>query len=472
MAENLNIKVSYTQRTDLGLEDVRETDIYSITEEDKQKVVKLVFLPVDYEGKINVTDLLKGFVNLEGLYLPSMMTTTLDRAKKYSSKLKTLVILSRDTFEQNMSSRIVSVKGSREEDDNDVELSAFLLAGKDGANSLLLNPTHIKNHVTMPETLANAINYLTTEQVDDYLSGEKGLVALIDQINDGIENRKNRVDLDKNMLRNLLEIIIEKGVTFEQFTIDFSKLYDKIELYKSEVRNSDTTEIKDTVEGYVSETFQNVQETHYKRVLKDTATTMSKLVTGVDANTENLLLADLYRYVLNLVVASPKLTDEYKEDNTADAILDDVVSGVMENVKSVKVSGRLRSSLEQIVNTFKGNKEDLYARIDKCLADKVDVDWVEETFAKKFGLDLSKRQSRNLADGFADALATKNFATLVKDDVLGIIANVKKEMGNGEIRSKEMLELVGKVVQNFPTKEEIYNVLVDFVAKNGYKAIK
>ena len=62
--------------------------------------------------------------------------------------------------------------------------------------------------------------------------------------------------------------------------------------------------------------------------------------------------------------------------------------------------------------------------------------------------------------------------TLVKDDVLGIIANVKKEMGNGEVRSKELLEIIDRVVEAFPTKEEIYNVLVDFIATNGYGAIQ
>ena len=45
-------------------------------------------------------------------------------------------------------------------------------------------------------------------------------------------------------------------------------------------------------------------------------------------------------------------------------------------------------------------------------------------------------------------------------------------MGNGEVRSKELLEIIDRVVEAFPTKEEIYNVLVDFIATNGYGAIQ
>ena len=132
----------------------------------------------------------------------------------------------------------------------------------------------------------------------------------------------------------------------------------------------------------------------------------------------------------------------------------------------------LKKNLTRVVSDLKADKQGLFAKIDKCLEDRVSVEWAKETFANKFGLDLSKKQPRNLANSFIGALTTKNFVTLVKDDVLGIIANVKKEMGNGEVRSKELLEIIDRVVEAFPTKEEIYNVLVDFIATNGYGAIQ
>ena len=141
-------------------------------------------------------------------------------------------------------------------------------------------------------------------------------------------------------------------------------------------------------------------------------------------------------------------------------------------VKSSKNRDLLKKNLTQVVADLKENKQSLFAKIDKCLEDRVSIEWARETFASKFGLDLAKKQQRNLANSFINALTTKNFVTLVKDDVLGIIANVKKEMGNGEVRSKELLEIIGRVVEAFPTKEEIYNVLVDFIAANGYGAIQ
>ena len=297
-------------------------------------------------------------------------------------------------------------------------------------------------------------------------------MSVIEEINESIEDPRCRIDIGKEILENLLQLFVEKGLTFEQFTIDFSKLYDKIESYKSIARSVNQVSIKEEVETCIIETYQRVQQLLYENMLVEHAVLLPKLVDGTDAENENLLFADLSRYIVNLATLSPQFDENYKEGDTIDSILNEIVLVMPRTVKSSKSRDLLKKNLTQVVTRLKADKQDLFTRIDKCLEERVSVDWARETFANKFGLDLGKKQPRNLADGFIEALTTKNFVTLVKEDVLGIIANVKKEMGNGEIRSKEMLDIIGKVVEAFPTKEEIYNVLVEFVAKNGYAAIK
>ena len=145
---------------------------------------------------------------------------------------------------------------------------------------------------------------------------------------------------------------------------------------------------------------------------------------------------------------------------------------VAHNIKSSKERGLARKYLSQVVSNLKTNKEDLYARIETRLKSKCSIEETREKFAEAFGLDLSVRQHAKLVSQMVDVLLQKDFGTLTKEDIKGITERIQKEMGNGEIRSKEMLEITNMVIADYPTIEEINNVLVDFIEKNGYSAIK
>ena len=470
MADKIEIKVSYVRVTEYGLETHRDVLLSDILDDERKDVKVLSFLPIIYDEVMDITEYLHGFAILESLNLPSMMTTTMDKAKKHCPLIKQIIALSRNTFEQSIEGIAGRVVAREEEGDNDAVFTGYVTTDKEGKQSIVINPLHIDNREIVIED--KSVERLTLKHIDEYISGENGLMSVIEEINGAIEDSRCHIDIGKEILENLLQLFVEKGLTFEQFTIDFSKLYDKIESYKSIARSVNQVSIKEEVETCIIETYQRVQQLMYENMLVEHADILPKLVAGTDAESENLLYADLSRYIVNLVTLSPQFDDNYQEGNTLDTILNEIVLVLPRNVKSSKSRDLLKKHLTQVVSRLKADKQDLFARIEKCLEERVSVDWARETFANKFGLDITKKQQRNLADGFISALTTKNFVTLVKEDVLGIIANVKKEMGNGEIRSKEMLEIIGRVVEAFPTKEEIYNVLVEFVATKGYSAIK
>ena len=470
MADNIEIKVSYVRITEYGLETHKNELLSNLNSEDRKDVKSLSFLPIIYDGVLDITEYLKDFAILEDLNLPSMMTTTIDKAKRYCPMLMQIVTLSRNTFEQKIDGTAARIIGREEEGDNDASFLAYSSTDKEGKTTIVINPVHIDNHAIVVED--KKVERLTLAHVEEYVSGEKGLMSVIEEINASIEDPRCHIDIGKDILENLLQLFVEKGLTFEQFTIDFSKLYDKIESYKSIARSVNQVSIKEEVETCIIETYQRVQQLMYENMLVEHAEILPKLVAGATVDTENMLLSDLSRYVVNLVTLSPKFDEDYKNGNTVDNIMNDIVLVLPRGVKSSKNRDLLKKNLTQVVARLKEDKQGLFARIDKCLEDRVSVEWARETFANKFGLDLTKKQPRNLANNFVGALTTKNFVTLVKDDVLGIIANVKKEMGNGEVRSKELLEIINRVVEAFPTKEEIYNVLVDFIASNGYGAIQ
>ena len=384
--------------------------------------------------------------------------------------VKQILALSRNTFEQNISGSAVRVVAREEEGDNDASYLAYSETDKEGKTTLLLNPIHIDNHEIIIED--KKVERLTLANVEDYVSGERGLVKVIEEINAHIEDPRCHIDIGAEILENLLQLFVEKGLTFEQFTIDFSKLYGKIESYKSIARSVNQVSIKEEVEACIIETYQRVQQLLFENMLVEHAGILPKLVVGSNAETEEMLMSDLSRYVVNLLTLSPKFSEDYRNGNMVDDIMNEIVLVLPRGVKSSKNRDLLKKNLSQVVTRLKEDKANLFARIDKCLEDRVSVEWARDTFADKFGLDVTKKQPRNLANSFVNALTTKNFVTLVKDDVLSVIANVKKEMGNGEVRSKELLEIIVRVVDAFPTKEEIYNVLVDFIASNGYGAIK
>ena len=313
MAENIEIKVSYVRVTEYGLEAHRDEFISNLNSEDRKDVKSLSFLPIIYDGILDITEYLKDFAILETLNLPSMMTTTMDKAKKHCPLIKQIIALSRNTFEQNIAGTAVRVVAREEEGDNDASFSAYSTTDKEGKTTIVLNPVHIDNHEIVVDD--RVVERLTLAHVEEYVSGEKGLMSVIEEINASIEDPRCRIDIGKEILENLLQLFVEKGLTFEQFTIDFSKLYDKIESYKSIARSVNQVSIKEEVETCIIETYQRVQQLMYENMLVEHAELLPKLVAGATVDTENMLLADLSRYVVNLITLSPKFDDGYKEGN-------------------------------------------------------------------------------------------------------------------------------------------------------------
>jgi len=467
---NIDLKVSYVRITEFGMEFHKDHLLKDLNSEDRKDIKAMSFLPINFEGVLDISKLLDGFSLLENLYLPSMMTTSIDKVKGNCPMIKSIIILSRDPYGHNLDNAPIRVMATEEEGNNDSQFIASVSYNKDGKQVYLVNPIHIDNHSVISEE--KTYKRLTLSDVNNYISGEKGLMSLINDVNKEIEDERYHIDIAQETLESLLYLFVENGLTFEQFSIDFSKLYDKIESYKSIAKSVNQVSIKEEVEACVIETYQRSRELLYQTLLEENAKLLPKLIRGVDKDFEDMLLTDLTRYVVNISVMSPNFDEDYKSGTAIDDILNDIAVSLPRNVKSSKYRDLLKKYLNQVVANLKSNKEDLFVKIDKCLEEKTSIDWTKETFAKKFGLDLSKKQPAELANEFVESLTTKNFSALTKDDVFGIITNIQKEIGNGEVRSKELVEIIKRVVSQFPTKEEIYSVLVDFIADKGYSAIR
>ena len=429
----------------------------------------LMFLPVSTRNKIDITSELKGFPILENLYLPSMLTTTMTGVAKECPMLKAILMISKNTVNNSLDQTVVKVNAREEEGDNSAEFRTFVETTKDGKQTFVVNAKQVLNREIVVEE--KVVERLTLSQVKDFISGEKGIIASIDEINAGIEDERIKIEISAEMLESLLGIFVEKGVTFEEFTIDFSKLYDKIESYKNLTKNVNQVSIKEEVETNIVESYQSVLQRHYENMLVSLAEIVSKLVAGVDLNTENLLLGDLASYIANTIVDNPSFDEDYKEGDTLDTILSEIPSAVARNIKTSRERGLARKYLSQIISNFRSDKTDLYKLIEARLAERVGIEEARNAFADRFGLDVTKSKQARLLDQVVEVLTTKNFGILAKEDVIGMVDRVEKRMGNGEIRSKEMLDLITQVVTEYPTKEEIKGVLVDFIAKNGYSAI-
>jgi len=399
-----------------------------------------------------------------------MITTSISALKKECPMLKNLLLLSHDTTETSLNESVVKVNAHEEEGDNTATFRTFVTTDKEGKSTFVVNSRQVQNREIVFEE--KIVERLTPTHINDYLLGENGLVACLDAINNDIEDERCKIDITEETLQALLTIFIEKGVTFEEFTIDFSKLYDKIESYKSITKSVNQVTIKEEIEGNIIESYQSVLARHYENLLKSQSESMVKLVQGTSLETEPMLIEDLSTEVSKIIIDSPSFDEDYKENSEIDNILSDLPSGISRNVRSSKERGLLRKYLSQVVAALKTDKESLFKRIETRLAEKVGLDDARELFANKFNLNLEKKQPRRLADTFVEVLSKKNFGVLTKEDVLGVIETTFKEMENGEIRSGELIELISRVVEDFPTREEIRIVLVDFIAKKGYEAIR
>ncbi|MGN0961398.1 MAG: hypothetical protein ACI4PF_04280 [Christensenellales bacterium] len=55
---------------------------------------------------------------------------------------------------------------------------------------------------------------------------------------------------------------------------------------------------------------------------------------------------------------------------------------------------------------------------------------------------------------------------------MGIVTRIKNELKNGEVQGGELSNLIKNTIDDYPTENEIKNVVVDFIAEKGYEAIK
>lgn len=470
MAENIKFKVSYVKITDEGMERINNVFLDDLTHEDRKDIKSLTFLPINSKKVRNIAEVLKDFPILEYLYLPSTMTVDIKDVTKECPMLKSLMLLSANNVANSLSQSVVKVNAEELEGDNTAEFRTFVTTTKDNRQVFEVNAKQVQNKAI--EIVEEKVEYLSITHVNDYISGEKGIALGIDTINEAIEDSRCKIDISAEVLDSLLSLFVEKGVTFEEFTIDFSKLYDKIESYKTIVKNVNQVSIKEEIEGNIVEAYQNTQRIHYENLLKKLSSTANKLCKGVTLTSEERLLNDLMTYITSVVVESPEFpADEYKEDGALNSLLDYLPTTVSRHVKSSKERGLLRKYLAQAVSMLKTDKQLLVSKIDARLDAKTSLEHARDTFATKFGLDPSKKQSQKLMDTFVDALVEKNFGTLTKQDVLGAIDQIREELKNGEVQGRKLLELITNTVLEFPTDYEIKEVVVDFIADNGYDAI-
>lgn len=470
MADNRDFIVSYVRITEEGLEREKNIPLSAISQEDRMDIKSITFLPVESEDVIDVTGVLTGFPILESIYLPSMMFTTIEKVAKECPMIKSILLISRSTINNSLDQSVVKVNAEEEDGDNTAKFMTFVSNTKDGKQTFVVNPKQVLNQELVIQE--KVVERLTPSNVKDYISGENGILAIIEAINAEIEDERCRIEISQEMLEGLLGIFVEKGVTFEEFTIDFSKLYDKIESYKAIAKTVNQVSIKEDVEANIIEAYQNVLQRHYENVMIDFSQILEKLISGVSVETEEALITDLVSYIASVVVDSPAFDEDYKEGDTLDTILSEMTTVVSRNIRKAKIRGLARKYLSQVIAALKEDKTALINLIENKLSEKVSLEDTREIFANKFGLDLNKSKQADLVDKIVEIIVKKNLGILTKDDINGIIDRVEKEMGNGEVRSKEMLEIITRVVEDYPTKEEIKQVLVDFIAKNGYSAIK
>lgn len=471
MAEKLNFKVSYVKITENGLERHNNVMLNDISEEERKDIKSLIFLPINSDKVWDLTGVVKGFPILEYLYLPSTMTISMKEAVKDCPMLKSLLLLTTNNVGNSLTQNVVKVNAREEEGDNTSEFRTFVTTTKDGRQVFEVNAKQIQNRPIVVKV--EKVELLTSAHVKDYISGEKGVSQVIDDINNQIEDARCKIDINAEVFESLLSTFLEKGVTFGEFTIDFSKLYDKIESYKTIMKTVNQVTIKEEIEGSIVEAYQNVLRVHYENLLKNFATTANKLCGAVNSEREEYLLNDLMTYIVNIILESPEFpADDYKDDGALNDLLDAIPSGVSMHLKSSKERNLTRKYLQQAVSKLKTDKELLLSKLEDRINAKISMEEARDTFAKEFGLDANSKQSKKLVDTFVYALINKNFGVLTTADISGIIGNIKNELRNGEVTGRALLELINNAVTNYPTENEIRGVVVDFIADNGYNAIK
>ena len=132
MTNNLDFIVNFVRVADEGLDNYDSVKLKDISQQDRQDIKSLTFLPVQVNGIIDITNYLKGFSILENLYLPSMYFTTMKKAQKYCPMLKNLVILTNINIENALTKEAVVVNASEEDGEGQASFRTFVDMDKNG----------------------------------------------------------------------------------------------------------------------------------------------------------------------------------------------------------------------------------------------------------------------------------------------------------------------------------------------------
>ncbi|MGN0960858.1 MAG: hypothetical protein ACI4PF_01510, partial [Christensenellales bacterium] len=370
MAKELDFKVSYMKISEGDTEKHNNVLLNSISLKERKEIKSLIFLPINTENALNIIGVLKGFSSLENLYLPSSMTVSMKEALKVCPMLKSVILLTPENLNNSLSRNVVKVTAFEQDGENSTEFKGFVTNFKDGKQMLEINSNHIQNKPIILST--ESVERLNPKYIHNYVYGDGGLMQILKGIDEGIVLDENKLNISDKQLENLLLNFVEKGVTFEEFTIDFSKLYDKIKSYKTIITNVNQDNLKDEIEDEIVKAYQNVLNRHYENLLKNLSSNVNKLCKAISAGTQEDLLKDLFTLIIDVVVTSPKFPVKDYNVDSINSLLDYMPESVSTYVKSSKDRENVSKYLTLAVESLKSNTEFLSNATKENAINKLD----------------------------------------------------------------------------------------------------
>ena len=464
----IEYKVSFVKVTDEGIE--RHTDILleDISNEERQDIKSLVFLPINSQQVEDITDKLVGFPLLESIYLPYNLTTTMKQAKKNCPMLQSILVLTRQTIANSLDSQVVSVMAREIEGQETAKFRAFVSTEKDGKQTFYVTAKQVQAHDV--EQVSDSVEMFTYRDANEYIDGENGLAQIIEDINAGIEDERIKIEVGPDTLHALLSVFVEKGITKNEFTIDFSKLYDKIESYKAISKSVNQVSTKEDVETNIVEAYQNVLKTHYFNRLKTISDKFLSLALATKEGEDEVLRSDYLQLLIPCIIDSPNFDDSYKEGNQVTEILSEMPSTICSFIKKSSDRALVGRHLRSVVDEMKGAVEDIKILIENYLNDSARMDDARREFCKILDYSEDNAKEKEIVDGYIEILLSKDFGRLTSLDVKNINKEIKRQVRDIENSEKEILDIVREVINDFPTEFELQNALISTVAKNGYVA--
>lgn len=464
----IEYKVSFVKVTDEGIE--RSTDVLmnDISSEEKQDIKSIVFLPINSEEIEDITDKLTGFPLLENIYLPHNLTVNVEKIKKESPMLKSLLMLTRQTIANSLDQEVVSVDAREIEGEENAKFRAFVDTAKDGKQTFYVTAKQVQPHDVLEKT--DKKEMFTYKDASEYIDGDKGIAKVIDEINAGIEDERIKIEVGAETLHALLSVFVDKGITKNEFTIDFSKLYDKIESYKAISKSVNQVSTKEEVETNIVEAYQNVLKNHYFNRLKVLSGRLLSLALAATDEEADILRSDYLQLLIPCIIDSPDFDDSYKEGNQVADILTEMPSTICAFIKKSSDRALVGKHLRAVVEEMKNAVEDIKLLIENYLSNSASMTKAREGFCKILDYSEDNEKEKAVVDEYVDILLQKDFGRLTGKDVKSINNEIKRQVRNVENSERELLDIVRECVKEVPTEFEIQNALIEAVAKNGYVA--